>query len=134
MDKKKILIVVVSVVVLAGIFVGIGAFVTGSSNTEAVKKAQTEEDTGVIENKKDTGAAEKSVDSGSADIEAAKGLIEQTVSRDEIEEAVGEWDDFEMSSKGCERGVYSGKFFYKDFIIHSRTYDKGKTFYVTAVN
>jgi len=47
---------------------------------------------------------------------------------------IGTCGDFEMSSKGCERGVYAGLFYYDNFILHSRTYDMGKTFHITAVN
>ena len=36
-------------------------------------------------------------------------MIDQTVTREEIEEKVGEWNDFELDGNGCERGVYAGK-------------------------
>lgn len=67
-------------------------------------------------------------------MEAAEDLIDQTVSRDEVKESVGEWDRFEMDGNGCERGVYAGKFYYGDFTIYSRTYDKGETFHIMSVN
>lgn len=68
------------------------------------------------------------------DKEAAEKMIDQTVSRDEIEEKVGKWNDFELDGNGCERGVYAGKFYYDNIRINSRTYDKGETFRIVAVN
>ena len=68
------------------------------------------------------------------DREKAESLINSDLSRDELEAAIGTCGDFEMSSKGCERGVYAGLFYYDNFILHSRTYDMGKTFHITAVN
>ena len=64
---------------------------------------------------------------------AAEKLIDQTVTRDEIEEKVGEWNNFELDGAGCERGVYAGKFFYDNILINSRTYDKGETFRIVTV-
>ena len=68
------------------------------------------------------------------DKEAAEKMIDQTVTREEIEEKVGEWNDFELDGNGCERGVYAGKFYYDNIRINSRTYDKGETFRIVAVN
>jgi hypothetical protein len=79
-------------------------------------------------------SAESIAPSASSEKEAAEGLIGKTVSREEIQADVGNWEKFEMSSHGCERGVYAGKFYYKDFVIFSRTYNKGKTFSVVSVN
>jgi hypothetical protein len=39
-----------------------------------------------------------------------------------------------MSSEGCERGVYAGRFYYDGFTIFSRTYDKGQTFSIVSIN
>lgn len=64
----------------------------------------------------------------------AEKLIKKTVSREKIKKNVGEWEKFEMSSNGCERGVYAGKFYYEKFTIFSRTYNKGKTFRIISVN
>ena len=71
---------------------------------------------------------------GAGDEEAARGLIGQSLSRDEIEAAVGTVARFEMSNEGCERGVYKGIFYYDDFTIFSRTYDMGQRFTVVSVN
>ncbi len=76
-------------------------------------------------------AAEKRA---TGDKEAAEGLIGTSVTRDELEAAVGSGEKFEMSAAGCERGVYAGYFYYDGFSIFTRTYDQGKTFSVVAVN
>lgn len=65
---------------------------------------------------------------------AAKKLIGKLCTRKYIEKKVGKPKKFVMSNAGCERGVYAGNFYYKGFMIHSRTYNKGKTFRVVAVN
>lgn len=113
-------------VLLIGAFVAIGISITSSteSNMSADAAADIEEDT--AKDGKNVG------DSGGK--EAAEALIDQTVSRDEIEASVGKWDKFEMDGNGCERGVYAGLFYYEDFTLYSRTYDKGDTFHVMSVN
>lgn len=120
--KKKILLVVV--ILLIGVaFIGIGVAVTNST----VKDTQTAE---VSENED-----KKSSTTGNVgDKEAAEKMIDQTVTREEIEEKVGKWNDFELDGNGCERGVYAGKFYYDNIRINSRTYDKGETFRIVAVN
>ena len=120
--KKKILLVVV--ILLIGVaFIGIGVAVTNST----VNDTQTTE---VSENED-----KKSSTTGNVgDKEAAEKMIDQTVSRDEIEEKVGKWNDFELDGNGCERGVYAVKFYYYNIRINSRTYDKGETFRIGAVN
>lgn len=120
--KKKILLVVV--ILLIGVaFIGIGVAVTNST----VKDTQTTE---ASENED-----KKSSTTGNVgDKEAAEKMIDQTVTREEIEEKVGEWNDFELDGNGCERGVYAGKFYYDNIRINSRTYDKGETFRIIAVN
>ncbi len=70
----------------------------------------------------------------SGDQAAAEELIDETVSQDDIEASVGKWADFEMNNEGCERGVYAGIFYYDNFTIFSRTYDKGQTYYIVSVN
>ena len=72
--------------------------------------------------------------SSKGDKETAETLIGQDLSRDQVEEALGEWNDFNMDGNGCERGVYAGRFYYDDFILYSRTYDLGKTFHIMSVN
>ena len=120
--KKKILLVVV--ILLIGVaFIGIGVAVTNSTvNDTQTTEASKDED-------------KKSSTTGNVgDKEAAEKMIDQTVSRDEIEEKVGKWNDFELDGNGCERGVYAGKFYYDNIRINSRTYDKGETFRIVAVN
>ena len=91
--KKKILLVVV--ILLIGVaFIGIGVAVTNSTvNDTQTTEASKDED-------------KKSSTTGNVgDKEAAEKMIDQTVSRDEIEEKVGKWNDFELDGNGCERGV-----------------------------
>ena len=116
--KKKILLIVI-ILLLGVAFIGIG-FVLTTSTTKT--SAKTEEGT---EQEKKTGMVGDKV--------AAEKLIDQTVTRDEIEEKVGEWNNFELDGAGCERGVYAGKFFYDNILINSRTYDKGETFRIVTV-
>ena len=79
--KKKILLVIV--ILLIGVaFIGIGVAVTNST----VKDTQTTE---ASENED-----KKSSTTGNVgDKEAAEKMIDQTVTREEIEEKVGEWND-----------------------------------------
>ena len=113
MEKKKLVILVVSMLLLVGIFGVIAVTITNSeTNTQA--KADASEDTEKSGQTSEGGGKE-----------AAETLIDKTV---------GEWDRFEMDGNGCERGVYAGKFYYGDFTIYSRTYDKGETFHIMSVN
>lgn len=120
--KKKILLVIV--ILLIGVaFIGIGVAVTNSTvkDTQITEASENED--------------KKSSTTGNVgDKEAAEKMIDQTVTREEIEEKVGEWNDFELDGNGCERGVYAGKFYYDNIRINSRTYDKGETFRIVAVN
>lgn len=70
----------------------------------------------------------------SSEIKEAEALIGQTLTRDEIEDTLGECEKFDMSSDGCERGVYAGRFYYDGYAIFSRTYDKGQTFSIVSVS
>lgn len=73
--------------------------------------------------------------SGGGDVMAtAESLVGQKLTRDEIDEKLGPCDDFQMSSEGCERGVYAGIFKYDGFTMYTRTYDKGATFTVVSVS
>jgi len=122
MEKKKLVILVVSMLLLVGIFGVIAVTITNSeTNTQAKADAS-----------KDMEKSGQTSEGGGK--EAAETLIDKTVSRDEVKENVGEWDRFEMDGNGCERGVYAGKFYYGDFTIYSRTYDKGETFHIMSVN
>ena len=119
--KKKILLIVI-ILLLGVAFIGIGFVLTQSTTSTTKTSAKTEEGT---EQEKRTGMVGDKV--------AAEKLIDQTVTRDEIEEKVGEWNNFELDGAGCERGVYAGKFFYDNILINSRTYDKGETFRIVTV-
>ena len=117
-EKKKILLIVI-ILLLGVAFIGIG-FVLTLSTTKTSTKTEVS-----TEQEKKTGMV--------GDKSAAEKLIDQTVTRDEIEEKVGEWNNFELDGAGCERGVYAGKFFYDNILINSRTYDKGETFRIVTV-
>lgn len=119
--KKKILLIVI-ILLLGVAFIGIGFVLTQSTTSTTKTSAKTEEGT---EQEKKTGMVGDKV--------AAEKLIDQTVTRDEIEEKVGEWNNFELDGAGCERGVYAGKIFYDNILINSRTYDKGETFRIVTV-
>ena len=119
--KKKILLIVI-ILLLGVAFIGIGFVLTQSTTSTTKTSAKTEEGT---EQEKKTGMVGDKV--------AAEKLIDQTVTRDEIEEKVGEWNNFELDGAGCERGFYAGKFFYDNILINSRTYDKGETFRIVTV-
>lgn len=123
MNRKKIIILLVSVALLIGVFAVIGVMLT--SNTTAT--------TGAEVNKAEDDAVNAET-SAVSDKEAAEQLIDKTVSQEEVKESLGEWEKFEMSSAGCERGVYAGRFYYKDFTIFSRTYDKGNTYRIISIN
>lgn len=119
--KKKILLIVI-ILLLGVAFIGIGFVLTQSTTSTTKTSTKTEAGT---EQEKKTGMV--------GDKAAAEKLINQTVTRDEIEEKVGEWNNFELDGAGCERGVYAGKFFYDNILINSRTYDKGETFRIVTV-
>ena len=96
--KKKILLIVI-ILLLGVAFIGIGFVLTQSTTSTTKTSAKTEEGT---EQEKKTGMVGDKV--------AAEKLIDQTVTRDEIEEKVGEWNNFELDGAGCERGVYAENF------------------------
>lgn len=117
MTKKKKILLIVLLLVLGCAFIGIGVLVTSSTMADSNnQRARTSEGTHKAGNR-----------------EGAESLIDQTVSREEIQETVGEWEDFELDGNGCERGVYAGRFYYENFILYSRTYDKGETFHVMSI-
>lgn len=121
MNKKKKLSLAAILLLLAVAFVGIGVVVT-KTTPESSYEQTAQNDSG-----------QQGTDGKNGDKKAAEKLIGHTYSRDEIEEKVGEWNNFELDGAGCERGVYAGKFFYDNIIVLSRTYDKGKTFRVISV-
>lgn len=123
MSKKKIIAIAVSFSLLIVAFAGLTVAVTISTTRQ--QTAELEEKTNTTGN--NTANSEEQ-------LAAAQALIGETVTQDDIKEKVGDWNDFEMSSAGCERGVYSGKFYYGTFIINTRTYDKGETYSVVSAN
>lgn len=124
MSRKKKISLVMSLLLLAVAFLGLGVIVTNTT-LDSTQSAQENVNS-------DQKEAKTSGRKG--DQKAAEKLIDQTVSREEIEKQVGEWNNFELDGAGCERGVYAGKFFYDNIIINSRTYDKGETFRVVEVS
>ena len=118
--NRKFLILSISAVLVLVVVVLAVVLATPTADTPTEAKAEV------------TGNSAQSA--ASSEKEAAEKLIGETVSREQIQADVGEWEKFEMSSKGCERGVYAGNFYYKDFMIFSRTYNKGETFYIVSVN
>lgn len=117
---KKISVVVISGIVLAS--AGLPASVV-SVVSEGVKGIPVSESSYVF-----------SYASAASQKKAAKKLIGKTCTRKYIQKKVGKPKRFVMSNAGCERGVYAGNFYYKKFTIHTRTYNKGKTFHVVSVN
>lgn len=123
MSGKKKTLLAASLLIVTIVFAGIGFAVT--KNTVNTAQTNMTADSGDEENKRTTGKI--------GNKEEAEKLLEQTVTRDEIREKVGEWNNFELDGAGCERGVYAGKFFYDNILINSRTYDKGETFRIIIV-
>lgn len=127
MNRKKMTALFISLFLAACLFAGVAAVVTMTTGQAGTETSALADSDGKKGNGKEQGT-------GIGDEKSAKKLIEKTVSREKIEKTVGKWEKFEMDGNGCERGVYAGKFYYKDFMIYSRTYDKGKTFHVMAIN
>lgn len=124
MSKKKKIVLIVILLLLAVIFGGLGVVVTDTT----LESTQ-------IQNEQNNLAQNEGKASGrKGNQTVAESLINQTVTREEIEEQVGKWNNFELDGAGCERGVYAGKFFYDNIIINSRTYDKGETFRIVTVS
>lgn len=123
MSRKKKISLVMTLLLLTVAFLGLGVIVTNTT-LESTQSAQ-----GNV----DSDQKEAKTSGRKGDQKAAEKLIDQTVSREEIEEQVGKWNNFELDGAGCERGVYAGKFFYDNMLINSRTYDKGETFRVVEV-
>ena len=67
-------------------------------------------------------------------VDEALTLVGETKTKDEIEAILGPSNRFEMSSEGCERGVYAGIFYYDGYTVFSRTYDKGGTFTIVSAS
>ena len=142
MGKNKVLVPILGLVLLMVIFLGLAfqmakiednrgkASLESSENQSATVKAEDN----TKESKLDPKEESEKNQSESKQKTEAEALIGEKITQDEIQNKVGKWNDFEMSSESCERGVYAGKFFYNSFIIHTRTYDQGQTFNVVSVN
>lgn len=124
MTQKKKISLFLTLFLLSVVFLGIGVIVRNTTIDET-KISSTEKDADSDDNQKKNGRI--------GNKKEAEKLLDQTVTREEIEEKVGEWNNFEMDGAGCERGVYAGKFFYDNILINSRTYDKGETFRIVIV-
>lgn len=124
MTKKKKISLFVMLFLLSVIFLGIGVIVRNTTMDDRMVSS-TEKDIDSDDNQKENGRI--------GNKKEAEKLLDQTVTREEIEKKVGEWNNFEMDGAGCERGVYAGKFFYDNILINSRTYDKGETFRIVIV-
>lgn len=124
MTQKKKISLFLTLFLLAVMFLGIGVIVRNTT-IDDTKISSTEKDADSDDNQKKNGRI--------GNKKEAEKLLDQTVTREEIEEKVGEWNNFEMDGAGCERGVYAGKFFYDNILINSRTYDKGETFRIVIV-
>lgn len=124
MTQKKKISLFLTLFLLSVVFLGIGVIVRNTTIDET-KISSTEKDADSDDNQKKNGRI--------GNKKEAEKLLDQTVTREEIEEKVGEWNNFEMDGAGCERGVYAGNFFYDNILINSRTYDKGETFRIVIV-
>lgn len=124
MTQKKKISLFLTLFLLSVVFLGIGVIVRNTTIDET-KISSTEKGADSDDNQKKNGRI--------GNKKEAEKLLDQTVTRKEIEEKVGEWNNFEMDGAGCERGVYAGKFFYDNILINSRTYDKGETFRIVIV-
>lgn len=142
MGKNKVLVPILGLVLLMVVFLGLAFQMAktednrGKSSLESGGNQATtvQAEANTKESKHDT-----KEDSGINQSELkqkteAEALIGEKITQEDIQSKVGKWNDFEMSSESCERGVYAGKFFYNSFIIHTRTYDQGQTFNVVSVN
>lgn len=121
--RKKFLVLWVCAILIVGAFALIMVVVTKTTEVNTEAEADAAKD-----------STKSNTSSTSPEKEAAEKLINETVSKKKIKKNVGDWDKFVMDSNGCERGVYAGKFYYEEFTIFSRTYDKGKTFRIVSVN
>ncbi len=118
MKKNKKVILLVSVVYIVFAVILVYGVVKTTLNETTVTES-------VADGEKEIGASS---------VEDAEALIGKTLTREEIEAALGKCVKFDMSNEGCERGVYAGRFYFDKFTIFSRTYDKGQTFNVVSVN
>lgn len=131
--KKNYINMGIILFVLTIAFGAMSVFITKSEIQAVEASLETSSETGTEDdttNDESTSETTEAVDQKAA----ATALIDETLSRDEIEAAVGSCVKFEMSSNGCERGVYAGRFYYNDFNIYTRTYDLGDTFIVISIN
>ena len=132
MKNNKTLVLCMLIFAVIAVFAVITITVTSTtlnSETAVAESVAAEGRDAVDDSDSGEGTSSAKGDKGTAET-----LIGQDLSRDQVEEALGEWNDFNMDGNGCERGVYAGRFYYDDFILYSRTYDLGKTFHIMSVN
>lgn len=142
MGKNKVLVPILGLVLLMVVFLGLAFQMAKSEDSKgktSLKSSENQSSTVLAEeNSNESKIGEKKESEiNQSELKQktdAEALIGENITQDEIQSKVGKWNDFEMSSESCERGVYAGKFFYNSFIIHTRTYDQGQTFSVVSVN
>jgi hypothetical protein len=66
--------------------------------------------------------------------EAAKQLIGQTLTKDEIVDAVGQYYKYAAGTNGCTKNVESGRFYYPGFVIYTRASENGTKFTVYSID
>lgn len=124
MNKKPIILTLLLLVFV------VAAFTLVTLNTPSEDNIETAKTTETIEN-----SNSQNTSSNDSNYKLkAESLIGEVVSQDDVSKKVGQWKDFNMSSEGCERGVYAGNFYYDNFMIFSKTYDKGKTYHIESIN
>lgn len=124
MGKKKVIALIVSVLLVIGVFGGITVVVTQSAlQQEAEAPAQSADKVLERADNQDFEAMK----------EKAESMIGEQVTREDIEREIGPFEEFALDSNGCERGVMAGLFYYKGFTVRTRTYDRGNTFTIFTV-
>lgn len=66
--------------------------------------------------------------------EAAKKLIGQTLTKEEVIAAVGQYTKFVTDTNGCTHDIESGRFYYPGFVIYSRADEDGSRFVILSVD
>ena len=129
MKNNKTLVLCILIFAVIAVFAVITITVTSTTLSSEETAAES-----VVGSEEKDASSDTDSPTGKADRDTAESLIGQDLSRDQVKEKLGEWNDFNMDGNGCERGVYAGRFYYDDFILYSRTYDLGKTFRIMSVN
>ena len=108
-----------SALVLAGAL-GAGCLLGGCSSGSGETASTAAASSAVAESSAaDSSAAVATAASGDLQerLKAANELAGKTMTKEEVEAILGPSVRFEMSSEGCERGVYAGIFYYDDFTV-----------------